>query len=70
MNLNNSNDRIVKTPKVKINKEKRLPTNTTLTASEKAYLKNIGGGNVSKGIRRLIEYHKMMKNESRKDGLE
>ena len=57
------------TQKKKELKEKRLPTNTTLTASEKHYLRKIGDGNLSKGIRRLIEFHKMIENESRKDGL-
>ena len=42
----------------KLSKEKTVEATTTLPESYKEYLKVIGGGVISKGVRLLVEYHK------------
>ena len=44
--------------------EKRLPTNLTLTLTEKEILKEIGEGNMSKGVKKLIALFQLKREEN------
>ena len=42
-------------PKLKNEKDRKVPLNATVTKGDIRFLKNLGNGNISQGIRLLIE---------------